>query len=95
MASVYAKATKKGFFSVEGDLNEGFLDPNTEFVHLNMEGKYKVNDSGVPTKLNGFFQFFSVLDVGDEDVCVTHKGKYKVKGDGAAFFNFGDPDPLP
>jgi hypothetical protein len=89
------KNDNKRFFGVEGDFNDGFADPNVEFVHLNMEGKYKVNDSGIPTKLKGRFQFFSILDVGDEDVCVTHKGQYKVTGDGGAFAVLGDPDPIP
>jgi hypothetical protein len=93
------KNDKKGFFSVTGDLNDGFFDGDIlNPTHLSMEGKYKVNDLGVPIKLKGTFQFFNALstDAGEGvrligEVCVTNGGKFNVSGDGGSF-GFGDLD---
>ena len=96
------KNEKKGFFSVEGDFNDEFEDPDFfNWTQLSMEGKYKVNDSGVPIKLKGTFHYYNAAQVALDpltlgEICVTNGGKFDVKGDGAAFvFPGADPDPIP
>jgi hypothetical protein len=82
---IVPKNDKKGVFIIE--VFELFGVTPLNQIDLVMNGKYKVNDLGVPTKLDGTFSsvthIFEPLDPLFNELCVSQKGgKFKAKGIG-------------
>lgn len=75
------KNDKKGFFTLEGEVGE-----NGFGAGIFMNGKYKQNDTGVPTQINGkWFGMSTEVGPGINEVCTTKTGSFKFKGDGTVF----------